>query len=161
MIHVTENYTLSGDEVCVSVHRKRISKDKKKIDYPTEAYFPNFELALKAVIQKEISSELNGHVSELSVIVEKINGLDKKIETTIDRIVEKYGIQKLQATESTRKKTLSAEKRKMQTQKQPDIKSPRKAKKQKKSKEKKTTIATWKGNSTNKNNQKKRGEKMK
>lgn len=139
MIPITENFSIDGDDICITIYKKRIAKDDKSESFVPTGHFPNLELALKAFTQRELAIGLAGDTSSVSSLIDKIDELNKFIESTVFEITATINPKMVKAnTPIKERKTL----------KKPG--QPNASAKEKMPKKAKETVMTFKDNSKKK-----------
>jgi hypothetical protein len=69
MIHIGPDWALKGDELCLTLYKRRIN-DKGVEQWDAKGYYPDFHQAYKAMVQKEI-----GPLNNIKNIIMAIDNL--------------------------------------------------------------------------------------
>ena len=81
-IHISPHYALQGDELNVTLYKKRIVEKTGETQFDPIAYFPSLDKALHRVIDLDL-----GPVNNLKLVLDRIEELKKYIsESILDRI---------------------------------------------------------------------------
>ena len=69
MIHIGDGWALQGDEVCITLYKRRVT-DKGKEQYDPKGYYNNYHEAYRAMVNKEI-----GPLNNVEKIIKAIDNL--------------------------------------------------------------------------------------
>ncbi|MHC4690962.1 MAG: hypothetical protein ACYS5F_15250 [Planctomycetota bacterium] len=70
MLHIGPEWALSGDEQCITLYKRRVTK-KGKLQFDAKGYYINLEHALNRMIDMDI----NPRISDLEDVVRGIDNL--------------------------------------------------------------------------------------
>lgn len=74
-IHINNDWALQGDEMCITLYRKRIAKSGG-IQYDAKGYFQDYPYALQRMVDMDI-----GPLNNIQFICDKIEQLRNDIQT--------------------------------------------------------------------------------
>ena len=81
MIHIGPDWAVQGDDLCLTLYKRRINK-KGKEQWDSKGYYPDFQQLLKALVRMEINP-----INNIEFIVKAIDNLHEYIASKfiIDR----------------------------------------------------------------------------
>ena len=87
LLHINKTWAVKGDDLCLTLYRKRIAKESGQLQFDAKGYFTSWESLLHRLIDLDINPRKN-----IEHIVDRILDLKNSIRELLEKLCQETSL---------------------------------------------------------------------